>query len=118
MPAVILSGLHAYKSQGPAAAVKVWLNGSPANSDSMLVSNTVRALNSIETAYGSFVGHETLATSPLGSRVVRHYLILLYERGPLYVYFDAYRTSDRWVLTGFLFNTKPEAIIPSRLLGG
>lgn len=86
--------------------------------DSQLVSRTEASLTQIETTFGSFVDLEVVGTSRIGSRVVRNYAVLLYERGPLFVYFDTYRSDGGLIVTGFLFNTKPDEILPGRLLGG
>ncbi len=115
-PRVLLVGLQVYKAQGAAAAVKAWLVDSPASDDAEMISNTVAALNKIQAAYGKLVGYEVLQSSLIGSRAARNYLILLYERGPLYAHFDTYRTSKDSVVTGFLFNTKPDEILPRSLL--
>jgi len=52
----------------------------------------------------------------LGRRVLRAYIVVFYERGPLYFHFDSYRASGNWIVVAFLFNTKPELILPPELL--
>jgi len=113
---VLTSGASAYRSKGTSAAVNAWLENSFLGRDSDLVSRTVSSLKDVEAAFGAFVGLDVVATSRIGSRVVRNYVVLLYERGPLFAYFDTYRASEKTTVTGFLFNTKPDAIFPSRLL--
>jgi hypothetical protein len=118
VPPVVLSGLQVYKAEGAAAAVKAWLLNSPVGDDAALISNTTAALKRIQTTYGTLIGHDILQSSPLGSRGARNYVILLFERGPLYAYFDTYRTSKGWIVTGFLFNGKPDEILPHSLFEG
>jgi len=112
VPPVIRAGLDVYLGQGAAAAVKAWLKDSPVERDAPLISNTTAGLLKTESSYGRFVGHEVLQSARVGSRAERTYVMLLFERGPLYVSFDTYRSSKGWIVTGFSFNTSPDAILP------
>ena len=40
------------------------------------------------------------------------YLVLDYERGPLFARFTIYRANHRWVMTNFDFNTREENLFP------
>lgn len=118
VPPVVLSGLQVYRAEGAAAAVKAWLVNSPVSGDAGLISNTTAALKRFEAASGPLTGQDILQSSPLGSRALRNYVILLFERGPLYAYFDTYRTSKGWIVTGFLFNSRPDEILPRSVFEG
>jgi len=118
LPQVLSLGATEYRQRGTSAAVRAWLSNSALARDSSLVSRTIASLREVEGAFGHFVALEPVATARIGSRVVRTYAALLYENGPLFVYFDTYRVSEKVIVTGFLFNAKPDAILPSRLLGG
>jgi hypothetical protein len=114
LPPVVRAGLEAYKTTGAPTAMKTWLTNSPIVEQ---VNTTVPAFENIEHAYGRMVGYETLEVIPMGTHASRSYVILLYEKGPVYMWFDCYKSKDDWIMTSFLMNTKPDIIIPPKLLG-
>ena len=113
LPSVIAAGLEAYKVNGAAAAVTRWMKNSPIPE---LSGATTEAFKQIERAYGRMGGYEILQVVPLGTYASRSYLVILYEKGPVYAWFDCYKAKDEWIMTSFLFNTKPDLILPPRLL--
>lgn len=113
LPPIVRAGLEAYKARGADSALATWLKNSPVPAQSTPPARA--ALEQIESSYGHMTGYDVLSVVPLGSHVARTYLMILYERGPLYAWFDTYRSTDDWVLTGFLFNTKPDLILPPAL---
>ena len=115
LPQIVQGGLTAYRSGGADSAVHTWLRNSPLAHDSSALRSAL-ALHEIEQAYGMMVGHETLKVVPIGSRVLRIYLVILYQRAPLYVWFECYESSAQWLVSSFLFNARAEAIFPPGLL--
>jgi len=94
-PTIILDGMRAYLAKGPDSAVRTWTrNWSPA--DSGQIATLVQSLRAVEAQYGRFEGHEVLRNAPLGSRVQRTYLVMWYERRPLYAFFQTYETGSVW----------------------
>jgi len=61
-------------------------------------------------------GNEILRVTPIGSRVLRVYAIVHYQKGPLYMWFECYRASSDWTVVAFLFNPRPEPILPASLI--
>jgi hypothetical protein len=112
---IVRAGLDAYKAGNAATALTTWFKGSPVPEQSTLAARGV--LEQIESSYGRMVGYDVLQVAALGPHVTRSYIVLLYEKGPLYAWFDCYKTGDQWIMTGFLFNTKPDLILPPNLLG-
>jgi hypothetical protein len=47
----------------------------------------------------------------------RVYGVVKYERGPAYVLFDCYKTSD-WILNDFEVNVSADKLLPAGLLAG
>jgi hypothetical protein len=114
LPPVVRAGLEAYKVNGAAAGVRRWLTNSPITEQS---GSTTQAFEQVERAYGRMVGYEILEVIHLGTYASRSYLIILYEKGPVYAWFDCYKPKDEWIMTSFLFNTKADLILPPKLLG-
>ena len=50
-------------------------------------------------------------------RTAMQYVVLLFERGPLYFYFDCYLAGPKWIVSALQYNGKPESILPQSMLG-
>ena len=114
LPPVVRAGLEAYKHQGAAAAFHTWLLGSPIPEAQIL--STKAAFDQMEIGYGHMVGYDVLRVLPLGPHVSRTYVAMLYEKGPVYIFFDCYRGADRWTMTAFYFHTRPDSVLPRSML--
>lgn len=112
VPKIILSGLEAYKAEGPEAAIKAWLKGSPleGSKDALTQANN---LHQIQDYYGAYKAFDPIRSRSLSPTTRIIYLTMDYEKGPLFAKFVAYRTEQGWILTSFTFNTKDELIIPA-----
>ncbi|MHB8412326.1 MAG: hypothetical protein ACYDDI_10330 [Candidatus Acidiferrales bacterium] len=104
VPKIVLSGLEAYKAEGPEAAVKAWIKGSPSegSKDALSESNILRQ---IQDFYGAYKTFDVISFRNLSPTTRITYLILDYEKGPLFAKFVSYRTERGWILTYFTFNT-------------
>lgn len=109
VPPVILAGLDVYKDKGPDEAVKTWIKGSPmdGNKDALSEAN---ALRHIQDFYGAYQGFDLSSTRDLSPRSRVIYMVLDYEKGPIFAKFLVYRVGQSWILTSFIFNTKPELV--------
>ena len=116
LPGIVVRGLGAYRDRGARAALEIWLRNSPAAGDSRVIRSTAEALDQVSAKLGSFQGHDVLRVSRLGPHVSRSYLILLFERGPVYAYFDCYLTAEGWIISSFQYNGKPELVLPELFL--
>ncbi len=115
-PDVVTRGLAAFRAMGARAALPILLKDSPAAGDPRSVSSTVEALDQVREALGAMQGHDVLRVSQLGAHTSRTYVVLLFERGPIYAYFDCYLTKNGWIVSSFQYNGKPEVILPEFLL--
>lgn len=115
VPPVVRRGLDAYRSNGGDAAIRAWLVNSPLANDSG-AANSVIVLRRLEQVYGSMVGDEVLKVNPIGNHVVRVYVVLLFQKGPVYMWLKCYETASQWLVSAFLFNPRPDPILPSTLL--
>jgi hypothetical protein len=111
LPPVILSGLDAYKAEGPEAAIRAWIKGSPieGSKDALAQSNVLRQ---IQDFYGSYKSYDVISARILSPNIRILYLGLNYEKGPLFSKFIIFQTAQGWILTSFNFNTKEELILP------
>jgi hypothetical protein len=113
IPPFLIGGMDAYKATGPDDAVKAWIKGSPVegSKDALSQANLLRQVQDFYGAYRNFdvVSARELSTS---TRII--YVILNYDKGPLFAKFVIYRAEQGWILTSFNFNTKDE-MIPSSL---
>ena len=116
VPPIVVRGLEAYQARGTTAAFDIWLVGSPAVTDPSAKANAVEGLKAVERQYGGVVGHEIVGVAPVGTTVRRVYVVIRYERGPLYAWFDCYQTGTSWIIPGFLVNTRPQMILPPEML--
>jgi len=114
IPHVVIAGLEAYKDKGPDEAVKAWIKDSPldGNKDALTQANMLRQ---VQDFYGLYQSFETISTEDLSRRVRVVYLVMNFDKGPLFAKFVTYHSEDHgWVLTSFNFNTKAELILPSK----
>ena len=119
VPAIVTRGLEAYRSQGLAAALDIWLKDSPAALDPAAKPRMIQSIAPLEAAYGKMIGAETLDVVRIGKSVRRVYLILRLERGPIYSYVDCYQAaSGAWIVPVVMFNSRPTEILPARFWGG
>jgi hypothetical protein len=112
LPSFIVSGLQAYKEKGPEEALRTWIKGSAleGSKDALAQAN---ALRQIQDYYGQYQAFEVVSTRDVSPRTRTYYLVLDFEKGPVFAKFVSYRSDQGWILAYFNFNTKEEAIFPS-----
>lgn len=118
IPPIVTAGLEAYQKSGFKAALDVWLKGSPMESDKTSLINTTGAIASIETAYGKMTGYEVVKTVSLSPSTLRVYVVIDYEKGPLFASFYCYKSKDGWIIPKFQCHTDVERVFPESLLRG
>lgn len=111
LPPVVIAGLEAYRSKGPDEAVRTWIKGSPIDGSKDALSQA-NILRQIQDYYGTYESFEIAGSREITPRVRNIYLVLEFEKGPLFGKFMVYKTEQGWVLTSFLFNTKEAAVFP------
>lgn len=110
---VIVSGLDAYKEKGPEEAVRTWIKDSPIDGSKEALTQA-NMLRQIQDYYGSYKSFDLISSKGITDRVRVTYLVLNYEKGPLFAKFVTFRSeASTWLLTSFNFNTRPEVILPS-----
>lgn len=113
IPPIIIDGLKQYGSDGPEAAIKAWIIGSPMEKKTEESLSYAKSFMEIEKFYGKYLTFKLIEIIGIAetSRVVT--ISMDFERGPIYAKFLAYKSDKKWILISFDFNTKPEVIIPA-----
>lgn len=112
LPKIITDGFDVYKKDGAAKAFDTWLIGSPVEHDASTRTTVVGNLQMIESSYGKYSGYEYLGTVPFAQSTKRYYVVLLYEKGPLYAWFEVYTVGGQDVIPSFDCNTKASLLLP------
>jgi hypothetical protein len=117
VPPVVQAGLDAYRTNGLQSAYGIWSKGTLEN-DKASRDMVLTGLNQVESAYGKMIGYDIVKTVPIGSVVKRVYLVVHYEKGPVFAYMDCYKAEEKWLVTDLFFHTKANLVFPPGLLGG
>ncbi|MFA6287026.1 MAG: hypothetical protein WC661_06525 [Opitutaceae bacterium] len=116
VPEIINQGFNAYAQTGLSAALQVWLQNSLLDRATLLKTE-LAALKQADTTYGLFESGEVMRQVAITPRVTRVYLVLYFERSPLWAYFDLYKTRNgNQVISDIFFNTKVQVILPAEFL--
>ncbi len=114
VPRIVADGLEKYQFSGAAVAVPVWLQFGGLRIQER-AANYIAALREAEDYYGKFVGYHVVDMQRLTPATSVVYLVLNYERGPLFARFRVYEYKNTQYVTGFATALAPEAVFPERL---
>lgn len=117
-PKLILNGLEAYKATGSGEAFAIWLKGSPLEADKTTLASLKDSFTQVETMYGKMIGFEVLRIVKISSRTNRIYAELHYEKGPLFLYMDCYKSPNGWIVPMMRFHTDADKILTAEVFGG
>ena len=118
VPSIVTDGLKAFQKSGGKAGLAAWLKGSPVENDTTTSIGMSGLLSQVETAYGKMIGFEPVRVVSLSPSVRRVYLIMRFEKGPLYASFDCYKPAEVWIIPQVDFNTKASLVFPPALIAG
>jgi hypothetical protein len=111
-PKIVNDGMEAFKTAGFGGAFDVWLKGSPLESDKTTTMNLKGSFIQIETMYGRMTGYEILKTVKVSSSTIRVYAEVRYEKGPLFMFLDCYKSAGGWIIPTMRFQTDADKILP------
>ena len=110
---LINQGLNAYAQSGLNTALQIWLQNSLLDRTTLLRSE-LAALKQADATFGLFESGEVMRTVAITPRVTRVYLVLYYERAPLWAWFDLYRTRNgAQAISDVFFSPKVQVILPA-----
>jgi len=118
VPTIVSDWLGVYQKSGEQEAMAAWFKGSPIESDTNATVNIAGLFTRMETAYGKMTGFEPIRTVAVAPSYQRVYVLIKYERSPLFAWFDCYKINGSWAVTTVDFNIKASAILPEPVLGG
>jgi len=111
IPPVITQGLDAYRNTGLDQAFRAWMRNSPLR----WTPSIAAPLQEAQQEFGAFSSWELIDIQGISPHTRVVYMVLDYERGPVFAKFLAYDTSQQgWVLTSLRFSMDPDAILPPR----
>jgi len=115
-PELINQGLRAYSQNGLNTALQLWLQNSLLDRATLL-RGEMAALKQADANFGAFESGEVMRSVAITPRVTRVYLVLYYERAPLWAWFDLYRTRNgAQVISDVYFSPKVQVILPAELI--
>ena len=112
VPKIVIDGLNAYKTSGFGEAFNVWLKGSPMESDKTTTMNLKGNFTQVESIYGKMTSYEILKSINISRLSNRIYAEIHYEKGPLFMIFDCYKSSNGWIIPTMRFHTEVDKILP------
>jgi hypothetical protein len=115
-PPIIATGFNAYKTEGPQAAVKAWLKGSPLEEDKEAINNANRTLNEMHDLFRPYKSFDIIERHRMTPSIEMLYVAINYERAPMFGKFLVFRRADSWIVTTFTFNTNADKVLPASLL--
>ena len=115
-PKIVVDAFEAYKKSGFEGAAKIWYKGSPLESNTTVQMNIKSGITKIETIYGRMIGYEVLKNLKISPSTNRTYAVMLYEKGPIFMYIDCYKSPKGWIIPEMMFNTKAQMILPREVL--
>lgn len=118
IPKIVTDGIKTYQNSGAAAAVALWYKGSAMENDAGATAHVTDLFGGIEHTFGKMTGFEPVKVVEISPSVRRIYILLQFEKGPVYASFDCYNAQGTWIISSMDFNTKAEMILPQNLLGG
>jgi len=118
VPNILVMGLIAYEKSGGSEAMAVWLNGSPLETDTTTRTTVVGGIAQIESLYGKMIGFETIHTVTVAPSMLRTYVMLKFERGPVFFAFDCYKAKSNWTIPQINFNARADTVVPAAILSG
>ncbi len=115
-PKIVTEAFDAYAKEGFDKAFSIWMKGSALENDTTSLMAMKGGFTQIETAYGKMIGHEIIKVYQITKFNIRTFAVILYEKGPLYLYVDCYNYGDNWIIPELQFHTKAQMILPNELL--
>lgn len=117
LPSNIAQALETFRTDGAAAGVKALTPGWSSGADADKQVQLIDAFAKLEPFAGKMLGYDVARTVSVSNHLQRNYLVLLYERQPVYLLLTLYQPPGTpWQVVTFNFHTDPRQVFPPSLL--
>ncbi len=115
IPAVVKQGLDSLVAGNRVAAVSLW-GRAWTGADTSQAVTLLNSLDQVGELLGQPQGYDLVQQFDVGPNVRHVYIVVRYNKQPLYAYFVAYRPMRDWQVVSVLWNTDPTKVFPNSLL--
>lgn len=112
-PAIVQNGLDKYRTDGSAAALGVWLDGSSLGNSKTAVAALQAEFTKLENKNGKMLRFEQIGTISLSPSVRVGWYTICYANGVGFVEFQAYQGQSSWIITHITVATNYRDILPA-----
>ena len=115
-PKIVIDGYKAYEKEGFEKALSIWMKGSPLENDKTSLMDMKGIITQVESIYGKMIGYEIIKTIKITSSSNRIYAEMNYEKSPIFMFIDCYKSPNGWIISLMRFNTEADKILPNDFL--
>jgi hypothetical protein len=112
VPRIIHQGIDLMRSDNCAEAFDLWIGHWPDPQKSQMADSC----SVLQENGGTLHGYDVLKVVTLTPHVSRVYLVLLYQKQPIYFMLLSYKPEQAWTVNTINWNTDPDKVIPKDLL--
>jgi len=112
---LISLGIADYDRKGAESAMNRWVENGPLEG-SEITSQNLDFLNNFESKFGGFQKGEIIQRSLMGNSVQLFYVVLAYERKPLFARFIVFKATNRWIVTEMRFDAEIDTVFHENLM--
>lgn len=118
LPEVVAHGFDMFQKNGTLAAISAWLDGSARETDEPFQDEAAARMNQAQADLGQMIGYDVVRVVILSNTTQRDYVVMKFEKGVGWMYFDCYSPQNRWIVTRFDFHRNAGLILPPNILSG
>lgn len=115
IPAPIAHGLDSLVAGNGRAAVATW-GRTWTDEDSVQVANLTKSMLQVESMFGRARGYDLVKLHDVGPSLRWVYVVIRFDKQPLYATFLAYRPNREWQVNSVTWNTDAAEVFPASLL--
>jgi len=113
VPETVAAGFKEYAEHGPGAAWATWTKDSLLHDNETMKADFMKMSTAATTNLGKSLGEELILSRDVSPSIRILYFTWKFERGPLFLRFNCYRTGNRWIVTWIQSSDWLENLLPS-----
>jgi hypothetical protein len=114
VPTVVAEGLDLLVAGRPADAVARW-GRAWTGADTAQAATLLSSLEDLGELLGRVHGFDLVEAFEIGPNISRLYIVIRYDKQPLYAFFFVYRPRREWQVNAVRWNTDATAVFPASL---